>query len=138
MTCEGERERRVVPEHVAIDVIVAKQLINQRPLRGDGVATRSEMRNRYPHARLVLHDLKPRHRRVDDRLLDEEHTARSRESRQQMLRPLEHEVPPEMREAHDRFSAVRDPRLRAEVPCRTAVHAYGISTSVPAPAGRRA
>ena len=104
MAREGQRHRRVVPEHVVPNGFGLDEVVEQRTLRCDAVLVRQafrEMRDDDRDGTIDFHPEMWSDAFVKQRFLDEKDPVFSRASRQQVLRTLEHEVPAQMRETDD-------------------------------------
>src|SRR5687767_12086654 len=104
MAGHGQRHRRVVPEHVVPNGLALDEGVQQRTLRCDaplGWQAFWKMRDHNGDGTIDVHLEVWADVCVEQRLFDEEDPVFSRASRQQVLRALEHEVPPQMRETDD-------------------------------------
>ena len=105
--CEAAREldrhRRVVPEHVVANAVLTKKVAQQPRLDRHGFRRRARGETRHDDvdAMLAHRHVEPRGSVVDHGLLDDEDAVQPRASGQQVLRPLEDEIPPEVGQGHD-------------------------------------
>ncbi len=141
---ERERHRRVVPEEVGPHAVVRDELVQQarqRCVRLVGRQTRRQMRHGDPQLLRGSSDLQPRCARgLDHRLLEEEDAAAFGATREQMLGPLEDEVPTKVGETDDVGGNAVGVRRRYSTPGEDGLHGYsgahgGLGPTMRAPLG---
>jgi hypothetical protein len=106
MAREPERHGRPIPQHVLRDVKRSQQLVYRVALRADATGIRTagdKMRHNHPDVGVRLSNLDGRLPawRIEQRFLHEKHTACACRTGHQVLRPLKHEIPPQVREADE-------------------------------------
>ncbi len=113
---EAEHHRGVVPADRAADLLGGHQPVEQgaeRPGAGLAVQRLGQARRGHDHPALGAHlEVQPGRvvERRGHRFLPEDHPPAGGEPRHQMLRALEHEVPPQVRKADQRFTPLVDQR----------------------------
>ena len=99
MPCERQCHRCVVPEHVRADVLFGEEHVDQLPLGIENrrlVDTVRQVQQHASDAVLTKLDLGTERPVAENWLFNKEDATLCRTARQQVLRPLKHEIPPEM------------------------------------------
>jgi hypothetical protein len=101
---EGPCHGRVVPEQVTGDTFTTQKVVEQHPLLATHVLHRGparQVRRHDPHGIVTFNLQSWKDSGFEDGLFDEEDPALLGASRHQMLRPLEHESPTQVRQADE-------------------------------------